>query len=84
MSETKKTYFVIIVESAAKSWLRDSSTFVLFVALIGIGWALQSSALQWVGAIVGFVIIAAKGSGRSKSLTKEDALKFISEMSDEG
>lgn len=80
MSEKKTTYFVVITESIFQSWGRDIGTLVLFVGLIGIGIALNSSALQWVGALVGFIAIISRANGKAKNLTKEQAIKFIQEL----
>lgn len=61
---------LIIKEGWAQSWLRDASTFTLFLALIGIGILLQSTALQWVGALIGFFHIA----GNARRMLKRDSL----------
>lgn len=55
-----KTEFVVIHETTLQSWGRDASTFVLFAALIGLGVLLDSSAMQWMGAIVGFIAVCAR------------------------
>lgn len=54
----QKPTVIILKEGWVQSWLRDASTFALFVALIGIGVFLESAALQWVGALIGFFHIA--------------------------
>ncbi|MBB5663230.1 hypothetical protein GGE68_001406 [Rhizobium leguminosarum] len=77
MTEKPETKFIVITESVFQSWARDASTLALFVSLIGIGIALDSSAMQWTGAIVGFIATAAKATGKAKKLTKEQALRFI-------
>src|SRR5436190_870011 len=66
MSQPK---ILIISETIAKSWAIDASTFALFVGLIGIGWLLNSSAMEWVGAGIGFLTILARFSGRKKAMT---------------
>jgi hypothetical protein len=76
----KETWFVVIKESALESWVRDASTLALFVGLIGIGVFLESNAMQWTGAIIGFISLVARASGKQKNLTKEQAIKFIQEM----
>lgn len=60
---------ILIREGWVQSWLRDASTFVLFIALIGIGVLLQSTAMQWVGALIGFLHIA----GRARQLYKTNS-----------
>lgn len=59
MSE-KKTEIILLHETALQSWIRDASSVVMFIALIGIGVYLDSSAMQWVGAILGFLVIIGK------------------------
>lgn len=68
MSE-KPREILIIHETIAHSWAVDASTFAMFVALIGTGWLLGSSAMEWVGAFMGFVAILARSSGRKKEFT---------------
>ncbi|NNU70416.1 hypothetical protein G9X67_34765 [Rhizobium sp. WYCCWR 11152] len=80
MSEKQPTQFIVITESVFQSWARDASTLALFVSLIGIGIALDSPAMQWVGALVGFITITARASGKAKKLTKEQALRFIQDL----
>jgi hypothetical protein len=80
MTDKAPTQFIVITESIFQSWARDASTLALFVSLIGIGIALDSSALQWVGAFVGFTVIMARAAGKAKKLTKEQALRFIQEL----
>ncbi len=69
--------FFIIHQTVMESWLRDASTFALFVALIGTGVLLNSVALQWVGAIVGFVTVLCRGAGFAHRLTITDARKEL-------
>ena len=72
-----KQYTVIIAreETVLESWGRDASTFVLFLALIGIGVLLKSSAMQWAGFFVAMVVVLklSSGYGRERTFTIEDA-----------
>ena len=77
MTDKPKTEFIFLTESVAKSWARDASTFALFCGLIGIGIALNSSAMQWTGAIVGFITIISRASGKTKRMTREQAIKYV-------
>jgi hypothetical protein len=73
---------MIIKESARESWLRDTSSVVSFIALIGIGIVLDSSAMQWVGAILGFIVILERSNRLFKSnrFTIEEARKRLDEI----
>lgn len=73
-----KPQVIILHETVLQSWLRDASTFALFLALIGIGILLQSVALQWVGAIIGMLCLATVKI--SKRLSFDGARKYIDEM----
>lgn len=78
MSETKKE-IIILHETALQSWMRDASSVVMFVALIGIGVYLDSSAMQWVGAILGFLTIIGKASAlhnKSKIMIEQARMKL--------
>lgn len=77
-----KHEIIIIHETPLQSWKRDASSVTGFVALIGIGWLLDSSAMQWVGAILGFLFIigAAFKLGRDNRMTVEEARKRLDEI----
>ena len=64
--------FVVLEESVLGSWAKDAGTFCMLVGLVGIGWALESEALQWIGAIMGFITIFVRAS-RIKTLYRGDA-----------
>lgn len=73
---------IIITESARESWSRDASTVVAFVTMIGIGVFLESTALQWVGAILGFLHIIGRATRLFKDnrYTIEQARKRLDEL----
>lgn len=73
---TKKTEVIVIHETVLQSYLVDSSTFLLFAALIGVGVYLDSSAMQWVGALIGFITMAGRIS-RLNRMTIEQARKRL-------
>lgn len=79
---SKELPVVIIHETILKSWLRDLSTFALFAALIGLGLLLNSSAMQWMGAIIAFLTIFGKASGLHKKNRKTiaEARQFLDEL----
>ena len=73
---------IFIKENARESWLRDTSSVFSFVALIGIGVVLDSSAMQWVGAVIGFFVILERSNRLFKSnrFTIEEARKRLDEI----
>lgn len=80
--KTERPDVIIIHETVAKSWLRDLSTFTLFAALIGIGWLIGSGAMQWMGAIIGFLTILVKASGVHAKSRKSivEARQFLDDL----
>lgn len=78
----KQEHVVIIHETVVKSWLRDLSTFALFSAMIGVGWFLDSSAMQWMGAIIAFITILARATGLHKKNRKNiaEARLFLDDL----
>lgn len=80
---SKQTEHVIVLcETTLQSWCRDLSTFALFAGLIGLGVYLESSAMQWVGAIIAFTVTIAKSTGLHKRSRKTvaEARAFIDEL----
>lgn len=77
-----KPEVIIIHETVAQAWMRDASMVAAVVALIGIGVFLKSPAMQWVGAILAFVLIVATAvrfSGESK-MTVSEARQRLDEI----
>lgn len=74
------TNVIVIRETLAKSLVRDAGTLGLFVSLIGIGIALDSSAMQWTGATVGFLTIIGRASGIRKELTIQQAREYLDNL----
>jgi len=66
---TDRKEVLIIHETVRESWIKDASTFALFLALIGIGVLLGSPAMQWVGALFGFLAIMYRASEARKQNT---------------
>jgi len=79
-AKAKPQQVIIIHETVVKAWLRDASTFALFFSLIGIGVLLQSVALQWVGAIIGFIVVGTRASMIRRCFTIPDARKRLDEL----
>ncbi len=78
----KRPEVILLHETAGQSWRRDMSSVVGFVLLIGIGWLLDSSAMQWVGAILGFLVVGSNVARMSKDtrMTIEQARKRLDEI----
>jgi len=72
--------FVVLHETIFQSWVSDAGTYAMFVALVGTGWALESTALQWVGAIMGFLAVVGHACGKTEKLTFEQARSRIDEI----
>lgn len=76
MSETKLE-IIVLQESTVQSLIRDLFSFSVIAGTIGIGVLLDSSAMQLAGAILAFIIIFGRASGKAKRMTKEQALAYI-------
>lgn len=77
---SKRPEVIIVHESIAESWARDASSVVGFILLIGIGVYLESNAMQWVGAIIGFVTIVSLAMKRDNRLSVSEARKRLDEI----
>lgn len=75
MAEKKEQPAAIILvhETAMQSWARDGGTFLLFIALIGIGILANSAAMQWMGAIMAFITTIIRSSGKVERLSIAEA-----------
>lgn len=73
---------IVLRETIGQGWMRDMSSFVEFVALIGIGILLDSAAMQWVGAILGFLFIGIHAIRLAKDnrMTIPEARKRLDEI----
>lgn len=70
-SETKdKPKVVIIRETIMESVISDGVTFLMAVALVGMGWFIGSTVLEIVGAIVWFAFIVNRANSFYKDKTK--------------
>lgn len=77
---SKKPEIIIIRETMLQSWISDASSVVGFLALIGIGVYLESNAMQWAGAILGFITICGKAFERDKRMTVAEARKRLDDI----
>lgn len=80
MTTDQKTIRIAQGETIAQSWMRDASSYALAVALIGSGVWVESSAMQWLGALVFFVVSISKGSGLIKDMTIEQAREYLDNL----
>lgn len=73
---------ILLKETPLRSWISDMSSVVGFILLIGIGIYLESNAMQWVGAILGFWTIIVKGMRLAKDnrFTIDQARKRLDEI----
>ena len=78
----KEKEFVILAESTLQSWARDLGTYVMALALILPGWFIQSSAMQWLGALVFFISVATHNHRRKMTFTLEGAIAHLQAMQD--
>lgn len=61
MAETKKIPTIILLrESWQSSLTKDAGTFVMLAGLIGLGVFVGSTALEWIGALLGMFWLVAK------------------------
>jgi hypothetical protein len=74
-----ETEIIILHETVLQSYLVDSSTFLLFVALIGVGVYLDSTVLQFIGGLMGIATICARHS-RHNRMTIDEARKRLDEL----
>ena len=70
---------LVIKETWADSILSDAGTFVMFLAMIGLGVWLQSDAMQWVGAVVFFLSVVGQASARKTYMTIKQARAKLDE-----
>lgn len=79
---TVKPTIILIRETWQASLIRDAGTTLSLVALIGIGVVTGSSAMQWVGAIIGFLAVISRTMSQQQkcTFTIEGARKRIDEL----
>jgi hypothetical protein len=54
---------ILVHETILQSFARDAGTFATIAGLVAVGVFLDSTALQWIGAIMGFCAVIARASG---------------------
>lgn len=63
----KDVCFYLVAQSAIGGIAVNLSTFVLVLATIGIGVWLDSSPMEWVGAIMFWVVLSARAANRKSN-----------------
>lgn len=78
-------FIVVGPENPTKTITRSLGTFLTFAGLIGLGWALGSSAMQWAGMLIGwaFLLAVAVGGLSRKTLTPDEAHREIDRIARE-
>lgn len=72
---------IIIRESLLESLLVDSTTYVLIVAVIGTGWFLGSSAMEWAGFVILAITAMTVAVGKEgKKKTIKEAREFLDKL----
>lgn len=68
---------MIFRETTAGSVVSDLFTLFTVAAVIGMGVWLDSSAMQWVGFIMVFVILFSRSTSKKSTYTPQEAADFI-------
>ena len=76
--------YIVLHETLWQSFARDLISFASVVATVGLGVAIGSVAMQWVGAIVFFLIMIVRGSKHYKPMTLDQAAEYIERLRKEG
>ena len=64
--EPQRTKHLVVVrreETVVGKWVGCVAQFFLFAGLIGLGIALNSDAMQWVGAAIGCLVVISRAAG---------------------
>jgi len=80
MAEKTRTEIIVIKETLPERLASNAITFAFFVAFIGVGWLAESAALQWVGAILGFITLYRRASNSIARLTIDEARAKLDEL----
>lgn len=67
MKQDEKRTFILIAQTAVGGILVNISTLVLAVSTVGVGALLHSSAMEWTGAAIFWVILLSKAAARVKA-----------------
>jgi uncharacterized membrane protein len=78
-----KPRIIIVHETVLASWAKDAGSFATFVGLIGLGWLIDSGAMQVVGAGLGMILLLGKSlrsKGHLDEMTYDQAAELIEEL----
>lgn len=78
---TDKT-IIMIRERFTESLAKDAASAVMVIGIIGIGWTLGSSAMQWFGFILASVVLVGHGMDamKKRKYTLDEARELIDAM----
>lgn len=87
--EIQKTHVALIHETWRQSLARDLSTVATFLFLWSIGYMAGSSALEWVGAVLGCLILVSRAVAllkdmMDKRMTPQEAREWLNRNFPEG
>lgn len=73
---------IIVHETVWQSYARDAGTFVMVAGLIGLGVLLDSTAMQWFGALMAFLMLLIRGNRRwhETHMTIQEARAKLDEL----
>ncbi|MBL4757416.1 MAG: hypothetical protein JKY32_07210 [Rhizobiales bacterium] len=78
-----KHTIIFLRETITECFIRDASTLLTVLAMIGIGVYVESDAMQWLGAVFAFIAIMSKSKSVALHYNLEEAAQKIKEMMEE-
>ena len=75
-----KPEVIIVYKSIAGVVVSNATTFAVIAGMIGLGWLIDSSAAQWIGAILGFLVIGVRAAKLGTRCTIAEARKRLDEI----
>lgn len=72
---------IILKETPLNSLMVDATTYALIVAVIGTGWFLGSTAMEWAGFIIlGISAIAVATGKEDRKMTIKEAREYLDKL----
>lgn len=72
---------IIVHESVLKAIVTDAVTYIMVVGVIGTGWLLGSSAMEWIGFLALLITAFLVALGKSdKQMTIKEAREFLNKL----